>query len=141
MLVFRRVHKPASFKENKGDAESGGTPVTGRMSKAANGNSSDGNSSDKATGILQAQTSVFHWNNVCYEVRVKGETRQILNNADGWVKPGTLTALMGVSGADKTTLLDCLVDRTSMGVITREMLVGGHPRDTSFQRKTGYVHR
>ncbi|KAK3906089.1 ABC-2 type transporter-domain-containing protein [Staphylotrichum tortipilum] len=142
VLLFRRGHQPPAFKENKGDAESGGTPVAGGMSRAAaNGNVSDGNSSDKEAGMLQATTSVFHWNNVCYEVKVKGETRQILNNVDGWVKPGTLTALMGVSGAGKTTLLDCLADRTSMGVITGEMLVDGYPRDTSFQRKTGYVQQ
>jgi ABC-type multidrug transport system ATPase subunit/ABC-type multidrug transport system permease subunit len=141
VLVFRRGHKPASFKENKGDAESGGTPVVGPIVKAADGNVSDGHSSDKSAGMLQRQTSVFHWNNVSYEVKVKGETRQILNNVDGWVKPGTLTALMGVSGAGKTTLLDCLADRTSMGVITGEMLVDGNPRDTSFQRKTGYVQQ
>ncbi|GAB1316185.1 Multidrug resistance protein [Madurella fahalii] len=134
VLVFRRGHKPASFKENKGDAESGGVPVA---SKAV----SDGNTSDKEAGVLQKQTSVFHWNNVCYEVKVKGGTRQILDHVDGWVKPGTLTALMGVSGAGKTTLLDCLADRTSMGVITGEMLVDGCPRDTSFQRKTGYVQQ
>ncbi len=48
---------------------------------------------------------------------------------------------MGVSGAGKTTLLDCLADRTSMGVITGEMLVDGKLRDTSFQRKTGYVQQ
>ncbi|KAL2128209.1 hypothetical protein VTI74DRAFT_9521 [Chaetomium olivicolor] len=141
VLVFRRGHKPASFKENKGDAESGGTPIAGPVTKAANGHVSDGNSSDKEAGMLQKQTSVFHWNNVCYEVKVKGETRQILDHVDGWVKPGTLTALMGVSGAGKTTLLDCLADRTSMGVITGEMLVDGLPRDTSFQRKTGYVQQ
>ena len=141
VLVFRRGHKPASFKENKGDAESGGVPVAGPVTRAANGNVSDGNSSDKEAGMLQAQTSIFHWNNVCYEVKVKGEPRQILNNVDGWVKPGTLTALMGVSGAGKTTLLDCLADRTSMGIITGEMLVDGRLRDTSFQRKTGYVQQ
>jgi ABC-type multidrug transport system ATPase subunit len=28
-----------------------------------------------------------------------------------------------------------------MGIITGEMLVDGHPRDTSFQRKTGYVQQ
>jgi ABC-type multidrug transport system permease subunit/ABC-type multidrug transport system ATPase subunit len=78
---------------------------------------------------------------VCYEVKIKNETRQILDHVDGWVKPGSLTALMGVSGAGKTTLLDCLADRTSMGVITGSMLVDGHPRDTSFQRKTGYVQQ
>ncbi|KAL2172726.1 hypothetical protein VTG60DRAFT_4172 [Thermothelomyces hinnuleus] len=141
VLVFRRGHKPASFKENKGDAESGGIPVAGPVGKAVSGNVSDGHSSDKEGGTFQKSTSVFHWSNVCYEVKVKGETRQILDHIDGWVKPGTLTALMGVSGAGKTTLLDCLADRTSMGVITGEMLVDGRPRDASFQRKTGYVQQ
>jgi ABC-type multidrug transport system permease subunit/ABC-type multidrug transport system ATPase subunit len=138
VLVFRRGHKPASFKEHKGDSESGGVPVAGPVQIARNKEASDGHSSD---GILQKQTSVFHWNNVSYEVKVKGETKRILDNVDGWVKPGTLTALMGVSGAGKTTLLDCLADRTSMGVITGEMLVDGCPRDASFQRKTGYVQQ
>ncbi|KAH0492908.1 hypothetical protein TgHK011_007836 [Trichoderma gracile] len=92
-------------------------------------------------GVLQQQTSVFQWHDVCYDVKIKNETRRILDHVDGWVKPGTLTALMGVSGAGKTTLLDCLADRTSMGVITGEMLVDGRPRDASFQRKTGYVQQ
>ncbi|KAK3942613.1 ABC-2 type transporter-domain-containing protein [Diplogelasinospora grovesii] len=135
VLVFRRGHKPAAFKEHKGDAESGGVAVAG---PAAIAEKSSGSVSD---GMLQKQTSVFHWNDVCYEVKIKAETRQILDHVDGWVKPGTLTALMGVSGAGKTTLLDCLADRTSMGVITGEMLVDGLPRDMSFQRKTGYVQQ
>lgn len=48
---------------------------------------------------------------------------------------------MGVSGAGKTTLLDVLAQRTSMGVITGDMLVNGAPFDSSFQRKTGYVQQ
>lgn len=137
VLVFRRGHKPASFKEHKNDSESGGVQVAGPAVAAGKG---DGHVSDKEANI-QRTTSTFHWNNVCYEVKIKSETRRILNNVDGWVKPGTLTALMGVSGAGKTTLLDCLADRTSMGVITGDMLVDGNPRDASFQRKTGYVQQ
>ena len=48
---------------------------------------------------------------------------------------------MGVSGAGKTTLLDVLASRTTMGVVTGEMLVDGRQRDTGFQRKTGYVQQ
>lgn len=40
------------------------------------------------------QTSVFHWQNVCYNIQIKKEGRTILDHVDGWVKPGTLTALM-----------------------------------------------
>lgn len=138
VLLFRLGHKPAFMKEHPDDAE-GGKAMSGPVTAARNGNGSD--SEGKEAAFIQRQTSVFHWKDVCYEVKIKSETRQILDHVDGWVKPGTLTALMGVSGAGKTTLLDCLADRTSMGVITGDMLVDGHPRDQSFQRKTGYVQQ
>jgi ATP-binding cassette, subfamily G (WHITE), member 2, PDR len=85
-----------------------------------------------------AQTGdIFSWRNVCYDIRIKDEPRRLLDNVCGWVKPGTLTALMGVSGAGKTTLLDVLAQRTSTGVITGDMLVNGAALDPSFQRKSG----
>jgi ATP-binding cassette, subfamily G (WHITE), member 2, PDR len=135
VLVFRRGHKPAAFKEHhKGDPESG-KRLSGPVISAADG------AAAKEAGFIQKQTSVFHWQDVCFDVKIKKETRRILDHVDGWVKPGTLTALMGVSGAGKTTLLDCLADRTATGVITGEMFVDGHERDNSFQRKTGYVQQ
>jgi ATP-binding cassette subfamily G (WHITE) protein 2 (PDR) len=151
VLVFRRGFQPASIKAaesgRKGDSEAGGVQLVGPVISASqvanrngNGDKQPGYDSEKERG-LQQQRSTFHWKDVCYEVKIKGETRQILDRVDGWVKPGTLTALMGVSGAGKTTLLDCLADRTSMGVITGQMLVDGNPRDMSFQRKTGYVQQ
>lgn len=48
---------------------------------------------------------------------------------------------MGVSGAGKTTLLDVLASRVKMGVVTGDISVDGNPRDSSFQRKTGYVQQ
>jgi ATP-binding cassette subfamily G (WHITE) protein 2 (PDR) len=90
---------------------------------------------------IQKQTAIFHWSDVNYDIKIKGEPRKLLDNVDGWVKPGTLTALMGVSGAGKTTLLDVLASRVTMGVVTGEMLVNGHQRDSGFQRKTGYVQQ
>ncbi|CAK7202027.1 Multidrug resistance protein [Sporothrix eucalyptigena] len=143
VLVFRRGHKPASFKESHKEDPESGTRVSGPAVAAANANLDEKSGSDKESGVgfLQRQTSVFHWQDVCYNVKIKKEDRRILDHVDGWVKPGTLTALMGVSGAGKTTLLDCLADRTSMGVITGGMFVDGHERDASFQRKTGYVQQ
>jgi ATP-binding cassette subfamily G (WHITE) protein 2 (PDR) len=76
-----------------------------------------------------------------HSIKIKKEERRILDHVDGWVKPGTLTALMGVSGAGKTTLLDVLATRVTMGVVTGKMLVDGSQRDDSFQRKTGYVQQ
>ncbi|KAJ5985637.1 hypothetical protein N7499_008075 [Penicillium canescens] len=90
---------------------------------------------------VEQQDSVFHWENVCYDITVQKQSRRLLDNVDGWVKPGSLTALMGVSGAGKTTLLDVLANRTTMGVVTGDMLVDGRLRDNSFQRNTGYVQQ
>lgn len=57
------------------------------------------NSSEDHTAQLAKQTAIFHWQDVCYNIKIKGENRRILDHVDGWVKPGTLTALMGVTGA------------------------------------------
>ncbi|EMC97505.1 hypothetical protein BAUCODRAFT_454374 [Baudoinia panamericana UAMH 10762] len=134
VLVFRRGHTPASLKEKKDDVESSddgtaGAPLAKKESYV------------EASDIIQKQTAIFSWKNVCYDIKIKSETRRILDHVDGWVKPGTLTALMGVSGAGKTTLLDVLATRVTMGVISGDMLVDGRQRDSSFQRKTGYVQQ
>ncbi|KAL1964841.1 hypothetical protein VTN77DRAFT_6343 [Rasamsonia byssochlamydoides] len=93
------------------------------------------------TAAIAKQTAIFHWQDVCYDIKIKGQPRRILDHVDGWVKPGTLTALMGVTGAGKTSLLDVLANRVTVGVVTGEMLIDGRPRDASFQRKTGYVQQ
>ena len=89
--------------------------------------------------FIEAQRSVFTWRDLVYDIQIKDETHRLLDHVSGWVKPGTLTALMGVSGAGKTTLLDVLAQRTSVGVITGDMLVDGKALDSSFQRRTGAV--
>lgn len=131
VLVFRRGHTPKSMKEKAFDEETANNGAA--LAKKE--------SYTSATDIIQKQTAIFSWRNVCYDIKIKKEDRRILDHVDGWVKPGTLTALMGVSGAGKTTLLDVLATRVTMGVISGEMLVDGHQRDDSFQRKTGYVQQ
>jgi ATP-binding cassette subfamily G (WHITE) protein 2 (PDR) len=43
---------------------------------------------------LQKQTSLFHWDSICYDIKIGKEERRLLDDVDGWVRPGTLTALM-----------------------------------------------
>lgn len=95
----------------------------------------------ESPSLMESQKAIFHWESVNYEVQIKKETRKLLDEVDGWVKPGTLTALMGVSGAGKTTLLDVLASRVTMGVVSGSMQVDGRERNSGFQRKTGYVQQ
>ncbi|KAL5338916.1 ABC-2 type transporter-domain-containing protein [Aspergillus crustosus] len=133
ILVFPRGKIPAFAKEVRRDEEV--APTSEKHAPVSEGSEED------HVGAISKQTAIFHWQDVCYDIKIKGEDRRILNHVDGWVKPGTLTALMGVTGAGKTSLLDVLADRVTMGVITGEMLVDGRLRDDSFQRKTGYVQQ
>lgn len=88
------------------------------------------------------QESIFHWRNIVYKIRIGDEDRTILNQVDGWVKPGEVTALMGASGAGKTTLLNALSARLTVGVITDgQRMVNGRPLDKSFERSIGYVQQ
>ena len=132
-MLFRRGHVGVKKGKTSGDddlevAATTSRPVEHQLSK-------------EMSAVIAKQTAIFSWQDVTYDIKIKSEERRILDHVDGWVKPGTLTALMGVSGAGKTTLLDVLAQRTSMGVITGDMLVNGAPFDSSFQRKTGYVQQ
>ncbi|KAK2775830.1 hypothetical protein FQN53_002962 [Emmonsiellopsis sp. PD_33] len=133
VLVFRRGKmQKAVAKQSQRDEE---------RVVASNPNPEKYDSGIDADTGVERQTSTFHWQDVCYDIDIKGQPKRLLDHVDGWVKPGTLTALMGVSGAGKTTLLDVLASRTTIGVVTGDMLVDGQQRDRSFQQKTGYVQQ
>ncbi|KAJ1658885.1 ATP-binding cassette transporter snq2, partial [Dispira simplex] len=83
------------------------------------------------------------WNNVDYMVpgKKKGAEIQLLHEIFGYVKPGTMTALMGASGAGKTTLLDVLAQRKNVGRVEGEILMNGAPLTKLLRRKTGYCEQ
>ncbi|XP_059641884.1 pleiotropic drug resistance protein 1-like isoform X2 [Cornus florida] len=66
----------------------------------------------------------------------------LLNNVSGAFRPGVLTALMGVSGAGKTTLMDVLAGRKTGGYIDGNITISGHPkRQETFARISGYCEQ
>ncbi|KAF2723016.1 hypothetical protein K431DRAFT_311408 [Polychaeton citri CBS 116435] len=134
-LVFRRGHVPSYLLDNKTSTDEENLGSEKAPEAAENG------VQEESVNVIPPQTDVFTWRDVVYDIEIKGQPRRLLDHVSGWVKPGTLTALMGTSGAGKTTLLDVLAQRTTMGVITGDMLVNGRPFDASFQRKTGYVQQ
>lgn len=96
VLIFTRQALKKQRKQGLLDTEAGGSSVA---SEHNTGNESSGN----ATVEVEKQTSIFHWKDVCYDIKVKDGTRRILDRVDGWVKPGTLTALM-VSKASRAAI-------------------------------------
>jgi ABC-type multidrug transport system permease subunit len=125
-LVFRRGHVPAHLQRGKKDEE--------RVQTNGKAISSDAPVNEKQAeevNALPAQKDIFTWRDVTLDIKIKGEPRRLLDGISGWVKPGTLTALMGTSGAGKTTLLDALAQRTNIGVLTGDMVSHSAPFPTA----------
>ena len=131
MLLFKRGCLPDT---SNGEDWDGKVASREEMMLALNGPDAD---LDK----IIAEADIFSWKNLDYVIPYDGATRQLLCQIQGYVKPGTMTALMGESGAGKTTLLNTLAQRINFGTITGDMLVNGRPLDGSFARRTGYVQQ
>ncbi|KAL0937284.1 ABC transporter [Colletotrichum truncatum] len=140
VLIFRRGKMPAGLDEKlRADEEQQNreTVLTEKIQSSG---------AEKHTDLKRPRPSacekpIFHWEDICYDVKIKDQDRRILDNVDGWVQPGVITALMGASGAGKTTLLDALATRVTMGVLSGSTMVNGQPTDKSFPHRVGYVQQ
>lgn len=79
------------------------------------------------------------------EMKALGATEkrfQLLNDITGAFRPGVLTALMGISGAGKTTLMDVLSGRKTGGYIEGDIHISGFPKvQETFARVSGYCEQ
>ena len=68
--------------------------------------------------------------------------RQLLNNVSAHFTPGTMTALMGATGAGKTTLMDVIAGRKTGGRIVGDIIINGEPKNpANFSRITAYCEQ
>ncbi|KAJ5843840.1 Brefeldin A resistance protein [Penicillium chrysogenum] len=142
VTVFKRSEAPKAVQ----DVIKGSSPQRDEESAEKDGIASNKNDSDTSVSSGKVQdiaknTAIFTWQDVNYTIPYKGGQRQLLQNVEGYVKPGRLTALMGASGSGKTTLLNALAQRINFGVVTGSFLVDGRPLPRSFQRATGFAEQ
>ncbi|KHN02459.1 Pleiotropic drug resistance protein 1 [Glycine soja] len=80
-----------------------------------------------------------------YEMRNRGVVEDklvLLKGVSGAFRPGVLTALMGVTGAGKTTLMDVLAGRKTGGYIGGNITISGYPKkQETFARISGYCEQ
>jgi ABC-type multidrug transport system ATPase subunit len=80
------------------------------------------------------------------EMKKKGisnsDRLQLLHEVTGAFRPGVLTALVGVSGAGKTTLMDVLSGRKTCGYVEGDIRISGYPKkQETFVRISGYCEQ
>ncbi|UKZ81708.1 hypothetical protein TrVFT333_009480 [Trichoderma virens FT-333] len=126
-------------EKKKKDEESGAVShITPAMIEEKDPEQSD--STGDSPKIAKNET-VFTFRNINYTIPYQKGEKKLLQDVQGFVRPGKLTALMGASGAGKTTLLNALAQRLRFGTINGEFLVDGRPLPKSFQRATGFAEQ
>lgn len=87
VLLFRRGRVPTPTAKDDEEEAPIGRPKTQDLVATKTV------SAGEAPPSIEKQTAIFHWEGVNFDIKVKGGTRRLLNDCDGWVKPGTLTAV------------------------------------------------
>lgn len=148
------------YKKSKGHAKTQ-KRIVDEENSSAQGDTVKTEDNSNLCGVsrheIQGTRSTFTWDNLELVVQVGKETQKLLNDVRGYCKPGTLTALVGSSGAGKSTckssisismvhllmlsVLTALTQRPSSGKLTGTMYVDGHAVDQSFRRRTGYCQQ
>ncbi|KAJ8768124.1 hypothetical protein K2173_021064 [Erythroxylum novogranatense] len=101
--------------------------------------------------VLPFQPLSLAFNHVNYYVDMPAEMRnrgleqsrlQLLQDVSGAFRPGILTALVGDSGAGKTTIMDVLAGRKTGGYIEGIITMSGYPKNqATFARVSGYCEQ
>ena len=80
--------------------------------------------------------ATLHFSGVSYSLG----NHKILDDISGSVRPGQLMAIMGASGAGKSTFLDILARKNKRGVISGRTLVNGREvPNAEFKKVMGFV--
>lgn len=104
----------------------------------------NGTIADAAEVMISFKPVTLTFEDICYDVKASTSKEEIrlLHNANGAFKSGRMCALMGSSGAGKTTLMDVIAMRKNSGTVGGEVFLNGYPQEaTAFRRCSGYVEQ
>lgn len=92
---------------------------------------------DEGAGVTLA------WRDLCVTATNDGKARRIIECVSGAVRAGSLVAVLGASGAGKTTLMHALAHRPLPGaVVEGRVLVGGREaRPADMRQLAGFLHQ
>jgi ABC-type multidrug transport system ATPase subunit len=97
---------------------------------------SDDEEDENAALLADHKPAALMFENVAYNLNGK----QILSGISGAVHPGELMAIMGASGAGKTTFLDILARKNKVGATSGDFYLNGEKvRDEEFKSVIGFV--
>ncbi|KAJ3632148.1 hypothetical protein Zmor_019139, partial [Zophobas morio] len=109
---------------------------------------------DTSVSISAADSSKFShfaltWNDLSYSVKVKRGpwwkkkevTKTLLSDLNGSLNSGEMVAVMGTSGAGKTTFMNLMAGRTNIGKVDGSILLDGKRRGKSFRSQCAYVEQ
>ncbi|KAI1120567.1 BcatrD protein [Nemania abortiva] len=133
VLLFQRGHMP-HLQDSKDEEKGHNSPTNVEKLNV-------GEKTIKHDMLGTSDSTHLMWSGLTYKIKENKNEKVILNNIDGWVKPGTLTALMGPSGAGKTSLLNVLAERTAVGVVSGDVIVDTRYQNVAFARKVGYAQQ
>lgn len=96
----------------------------------------EGSEDDAAKAMVNHTPMALQFENVSYDLKGK----EILSGISGIAQPGQIMAIMGASGAGKSTFLDILARKNKRGHATGTMLVNGEKiLDNEYRNVIGYV--
>ncbi|CAI9267482.1 unnamed protein product [Lactuca saligna] len=137
------------FGKTQSNAAQSDNDTEVELSAMTTGN--DATQTKKKGMILPFEPHSITFNDVKYSVDMPQEMKEqgvsedrllLLKGVSGAFRPGVLTALMGVSGAGKTTLMDVLAGRKTGGYIEGDVRISGYPKkQETFARISGYCEQ